>query len=51
MDGSCATDALKTVSKRAIGKEQLQQLVIWFVIKLLIKLQKSQEIHHRIFHT
>ena len=51
MDGPCATDALKTVSKRAIEKEQLQQLVIWLAIKLLIKLQKSQGILHRIFRT
>ena len=51
MDGPCTTDALKTVSKKAIEKEKLQQLVIWFAITLLIKLQKSPEIHHRIFHT
>ena len=51
MDEPCTTDALKTVSKRANEKEKLQQLVISFTITLLIKLQKSQEIHHRIFHT
>ena len=34
------TDALKTASKRTI-QEQQKQLVIWIVIKLLIKLQKS----------
>ena len=30
------TDAIKTASKRAIQKQQ-KQLVIWLVIKLLIK--------------
>ena len=29
-------------------KKQQKQLVIWLVIKFQIKLQKSQEVHHRI---
>ena len=29
-------------------KKQQKQLMIWLVIKFQIKLQKSQEVHHRI---
>ena len=42
-----ALDALKTVSKRAIQKQQ-RQPVIGLVITLLMELQKSQTLHHRI---
>ena len=31
-------------------KKQQKQLLIWLVIKLLIELQKSQEVQHRIIH-
>ena len=40
-----ATDALKTFSKRIIQKKQQEQLVIWLVVKTLIK--KSQKLHNR----
>ena len=42
-----ATDALKTASKERFKKQQ-KQLVISLEIKLLIRLQESQRIHHRI---
>ena len=42
-----ALDALETVSKRAIQKQQ-RQPVIGLVITLLMELQKSQTFHHRI---
>ena len=41
------TNALNTASKTAIQKTQ-KQLVIWFVIELLIKLQEPQKLDHRI---
>ena len=41
-----ATDALKTFSKRIIKKKNSKkQLVIWLVVKTLIK--KSQKLHNR----
>ena len=42
-----AADALKTASKERFKKQQ-KQLVISLEIKLLIRLQESQRIHHRI---
>ena len=38
---------LKLLQKKQFKKQQ-KQLVLWSVIKLLIKLQKCQEIPHRI---
>ena len=38
-------DALKTASKKQFKKQQ-KQLVIWLVIKLQIKSQKSKKIYH-----
>ena len=46
-DKKCTADALKTASKRPT-QEQQKQLVIGLVIKLLIKLQKCQEVNNRI---
>ena len=40
-----AEDAYKTTSERAIQKKQ-KQMVTWLGTKLLIKLQKSQELHY-----
>ena len=42
-----ATDTLKTASKKQFKKQQ-KQLVIWLGIKLLIELQMSKKLHHRI---
>ena len=42
-----ATDALKTSSKRVIQKQE-NQLMIWLVIKLLMKLRKSEKRYHKI---
>ena len=42
-----ATGALKTSWKKAIQKTE-KQLVIWFEIKCLIKLQEAQKLRHRI---
>ena len=42
-----ATDALKFVTKRRNQKQQ-KQLVIWLVIKFVIKLQEPQKPHHRV---
>ena len=42
-----AKGALKTPWKKWFKKQQ-QQLVIWFVTRLPIKLQKPQKIHHRL---
>ena len=42
-----ATDAFKTAIKRAI-EEKRKQLVIWFVIKFLTKLQKFQKLYNKI---
>ena len=36
------------LSQKVQFKKQQRQLVIWLVIKLLIVLQKSQEVHCRI---
>ena len=43
-----ATDPLKTASKMQF-KKQWKQLVIWLVMKLMIKLQKSQKLCHKNF--
>ena len=40
---------LKLFQKEQFKKQQ-KQLVILFVIKLLIKLQRPQKVHHRIIH-
>ena len=42
-----ATDALKTASKKQFKKQQ-KQMMIWLVIKSLIKLQSSQKLRNRI---
>ena len=42
-----ATDTLKTTSKRVIKKTQ-KQMVILLIIKLLMKLPKSQKIRNKI---
>ena len=43
----CPTDALKLLQKKLFKKHQ-KQLVIWSVIKLLIELQKTRELHRKI---
>ena len=35
-----AADELKSASKRAIGRKQQRQMVIWFAIKMLTELKK-----------
>ena len=40
---------LKLFQKEQFKKQQ-KQLVTLFVIKLLIKLQRPQKVHHRIIH-
>ena len=42
-----AKGALKTPWRKWFKKQQ-QQLVIWFVTRLPIKLQKPQKVHHRL---
>ena len=42
-----AADTAKTGSKKHFKKQQ-KQTVIWLEKKLLIKLQKPEELHHRI---
>ena len=44
------TDAFKIASKRAIQKQQ-KELMIWLVIKFLIKSKKFQKIHNKIIQT
>ena len=46
---SCATNALKTGSKRVIKKKKQKQLLILLVVKLLIKLQKPKKITTKYF--
>ena len=43
-----ATDAFKTVSTKKTIKKQQNQLMNWFIIKLLIELRGFQKIPHRI---
>ena len=43
-----ATDTLETISNRVLQKKQQKQLLISWVIKSPMKLQKSQKIRHRI---
>ena len=42
-----ARDVLKITSKR-LNQKTAKQLVIWLAMKLLIELQKSQKIYHKI---
>ena len=42
-----AKGALKTPWRKWFKKQQ-QQLIIWFVTRLPIKLQKPQNVHHRL---
>ena len=42
-----AKGALKTPWRKWFKKQQ-QQLIIWFVTRLPIKLQKPQKVHHRL---
>ena len=44
-----ATDA--PIVQKGYCKKQLKQLVTWLAIKLQIKLQRSQELHHRILQS